>query len=383
MRGGDAGPAAFAPACYAIVVLDRLADALLVLALLGELAVVIANVVSRVFANSGFLWTQEVAQFALSIITFIGGARAFRAGQHSFVRFVVMQLPARAQRWCETGTDLLVLLAATIAGVTSIPVIGTSWGELTPILSLPAALLDLPLTVGMTLIALYALDRLARRDWRLLAGVALPLAAVLAIAVATGDTWQDWLGSDGAMYLAMVVLIALLLAGLPVAFGLILATALYLWSSGGPPLMAMPQNMVNGTSNFVLLAVPFFIFAGLIMERGGISVRLVRFVHALVGHFRGGLLQVMVGSMYLVSGLSGSKAADVAAVGSVMREMLEREGISAQKGAAVLAASAAMGETVPPSIAILVLGSITSLSIAALFIGGLIPAAVIALCLMG
>ena len=78
--------------------------------------------------------------------------------------------------------------------------------------------------------------------------------------------------------------------------------------------------MVNGTGNFILLAVPFFILAGLIMERGGISLRLVRFIHTLVGHLRGGLLQVTVVSMYIVSGLSGSKPADVAAVGTVMRD---------------------------------------------------------------
>jgi tripartite ATP-independent transporter DctM subunit len=140
--------------------------------------------------------------------------------------------------------------------------------------------------------------------------------------------------------------------------------------------------MVDGTSNFVLLALPFFIFAGLIMERGGISLRLVAWVHAMVGHLRGGLLQVMVISMYLVSGLSGSKTADVAAVGSAMRDMLARQGYRPGEGAAVLAAAAVMGDTVPPSLGILVLGSITQLSMAALFIGGIIPAAVIGVCLM-
>ncbi len=140
--------------------------------------------------------------------------------------------------------------------------------------------------------------------------------------------------------------------------------------------------MVNGISNFVLLALPFFVLAAVVMNQGGISLRLVRFVQALVGHFRGGLLQVMVVSMYLVSGLSGAKSADVAAVGSVMREMLRRRGYSLEQAAAVLAASAAMGETVPPSVAMLVLGSVTTLSIGTLFIAGLIPAAVIALCLM-
>jgi len=117
------------------------------------------------------------------------------------------------------------------------------------------------------------------------------------------------------------------------------------------------------------------------MERGGISVRLVRFIRALVGHWRGGLLQVTVASMYVVSGLSGSKPADVAAVGTVMRDEL-KERYGAAEGAAVLAASAIMGETVPPSIAMLIVGSITSVSVGAMFIGGIIPAGVMAVCLM-
>jgi TRAP-type C4-dicarboxylate transport system permease large subunit len=122
------------------------------------------------------------------------------------------------------------------------------------------------------------------------------------------------------------------------------------------------------------LALPFFILAELVMERGGISLRLVRFVQALVGHFRGGLLQVTIVSMYIVSGLSGSKPAGVLAVGAVMRDQL-RACHDAAKGAAVLGAAAIMGETVPPSIAMLIVGSITNVSIAALLIGGMLPAA--------
>src|SRR5258708_3273789 len=170
-------------------------------------------------------------------------------------------------------------------------------------------------------------------------------------------------------------------SGVPVGFVLLLSTATYLWAADAASFVVLPQTMVNGTGNFILLAVPFFILAGLIMERGGISVRLVRFVYTLVGHLRGGLLQVTVASMYVVSGLSGSKPADVAAVGTVMRDELgERHG--AAEAAAVLAASAVMGETVPPSIAMLIVGSITNVSVGAMFIGGLVPAAVMALCLM-
>ena len=164
--------------------------------------------------------------------------------------------------------------------------------------------------------------------------------------------------------LALAFFFFAVIVGVPVGFALLLSTASYLWIGDIAPIEALPQQMVNGTSNFILLAIPFFILAGLIMERGGISLRLVRFVYAFVGHLRGGLLQVMVLSMYLVSGLSGSKAADVAAVGTVMRGMLKERGYSSAEGAAVLAASAVMGETVPPSIAMLILGSITSISMA-------------------
>jgi tripartite ATP-independent transporter DctM subunit len=147
-------------------------------------------------------------------------------------------------------------------------------------------------------------------------------------------------------------------------------------------LIAAAQNTVDGTNNFILLTLPFFIWAGLIMEKGGISLRLVRFAMVLVGHLRGGLLQVVVLTIYLVSGISGSKIADVVAVGSILRRELKKQGYRAEDGAAVLASSAAMSETIPPSLAMLVLGSVAPISIGTLFIAGLLPAAVIALLLM-
>jgi tripartite ATP-independent transporter DctM subunit len=118
------------------------------------------------------------------------------------------------------------------------------------------------------------------------------------------------------------------------------------------------------------------------MERGGISERLVRFAMVFVGHLKGGLLQVVVVTTYFVSGISGSKAADVVAVGSIMREQLKQHGYRPEEAAAVLAASAAMSETIPPSIAMLVIGSVVPISMGTLFVAGLLPAAIIALLLM-
>ncbi len=358
------------------------ANAVLAFALLGELATVFANVIARTFFDTAFLWTDEIAKLALSTLAFVGGTVAYAAHHHTYVRVLLKALGPRQERVCLAASDLLVLLIAVVTGYSSIFLLQTRWDELTPILQIPASWIVAPLSASMVLLALYALDRLTRQHRPTVLTVASIFAALLALAIATRSLWTPWFAGDGAIAAALALFFVTIFCALPIGFALLLSTIAYLWIADTVPMVALPQNMVDGTGNFVLLALPFFIFAGLIMERGGISLRLVQFVHALVGHLRGGLLHVMVMSMYLVSGLSGSKTADVAAVGSVMRDMLRKEGYSAAEGAAVLAASAAMGETVPPSIAMLVLGSVTTLSMAALFIGGLVPAGVVAVCLM-
>jgi tripartite ATP-independent transporter DctM subunit len=360
---------------------DLAAESVIVAALLCELVLVLANVAARVYFQHSFLWTDEVARLALSILAFIGGAVAYRRRDHAFVRIILSRLPSRGERGCLALADVVVLFVAGLTGFVSIEFLGSSWGELTPIFQMPAALIALPLPIGMALLMLYAGVNLRRDHGAMALGVGAVFAAAITVAALTRDTWLPLLGDDAAIIAALSLFFFAILAGVPVGFVLLLSTATYLWGTGTASLVVLPQTMVNGTGNFILLAVPFFILAGLVMERGGISIRLVRFIHALVGHMQGGLLQVTVASMYVVSGLSGSKPADVAAVGTVMRDELgERHG--AAEGAAVLAASAVMGETVPPSIAMLIVGSITNVSVGAMFIGGLAPAAVMALCLM-
>jgi tripartite ATP-independent transporter DctM subunit len=358
------------------------ANSVLAIALIGELSAVFVNVISRSVFDTAFLWTDEIAKLALSTLAFVGGAVAYAQGHHTFVRVGLNALNPRLRDACLVAADLVVLLIAAVTGYASIFLLEIRATELTPILQIPAAWIVAPLSVSMALLIFYAGERLKRAPRATVLAVGATFAALLTLAFATRPAWLPWFAGDGAIAAALVLFFASIFGGLPIGFALLLGTTAYLWIADTVPMVALPQNMVDGTGNFVLLALPFFILAGLIMERGGISLRLVRFVHALVGHLRGGLLHVMVLSMYLVSGLSGSKTADVAAVGSVMRDMLRKEGYDVSEGAAVLAASAAMGETVPPSIAMLVLGSITSLSMAALFIGGIIPAAVVAACLM-
>ncbi len=184
------------------------------------------------------------------------------------------------------------------------------------------------------------------------------------------------------LLVVLLLLFVLLFLGLPIAFVLALASGIYLHLGGIADVSAIPLGMASGAKGFVLLAIPFFILAGTVMNSAGLTLPLARLVDALIGHLRGGLLHVVVVTMYIFSGISGSKVADVAAVGTTMRDMLEKRKYPRGEVVAVLSASAIMGETIPPSIVLLVLGSITTISTTTLFLAGLIPAAFLALVIM-
>ena len=365
-----------------VAILDTGVDIVVGAALVGELLAIITDVLGRTFWDSPLLWSDEASSLALSVIAFIGGAIAYRREQHVFIRTLVDLLPDRLRQASYAFADWLVLLIAVICFHSSLGVLSARWEETTPILEMRGTWMALPLTVGMVVLGLYALIRLHAQPVRAVIVGGIVVFGLTAAIIAVHAWWLPALSTGAAVSCALVVVLATALLGVPIGFALILGTILFLYSGGLVSMVALPQNMVDGVSRFVLLALPFFILAGFVMEAGGISRRLIMFIASMVGFLRGGLMQVTVVSMYIVSGISGSKAADVAAVGLVMRDMLEEKGYDPAEAAAVLAASAAMGECVPPSIAMLVLGSVTSLSIGALFAAGLLPAAVIAICLM-
>src|SRR6202035_5720249 len=128
----------------AMRMVDGFAEGLVVIALVGELALVLANVVARVFFHTSFLWTDEVARLALSVLAFVGGAVAYRRRDHAFVRVLLDVAPAPAERTCVALADIIVLFVVGLTGIASAEFIASSWGERTPILQLPAALIALP-----------------------------------------------------------------------------------------------------------------------------------------------------------------------------------------------------------------------------------------------
>jgi tripartite ATP-independent transporter DctM subunit len=170
--------------------------------------------------------------------------------------------------------------------------------------------------------------------------------------------------------------------GMPIGFALALAALIFIWVEGALPGVIFAQQMARGIDNFVLLAIPFFILVGYLMEANGMSVRLIALLERMVGRMRGGLNVVMVLSMVIFSGISGSKMADVAAVGSVLIPAARRSKQNPGGAVALLAASAVMAEAIPPCINLIILGFVANISIGGLFMAGLVPAGLMALALI-
>src|SRR6266850_2605480 len=181
-----------------------------------------------------------------------------------------------------------------------------------------------------------------------------------------------------AVVVAFVVLIAL---STPIVFALGLSGMLGLYL-GNFSLQKMPSALVAGSQSWVLLAVPTFVFAGALMERCGMSYALVNLARGLVGWVRGGLGMSVVLAEYFFSGISGSTIADVSAIGSMLTPPMLRAGYKPEHAVSLVASATAMGILVPPAIFMIVLGTVTDTSVVGIFLGGFIPAAVTALCLM-
>jgi C4-dicarboxylate transporter DctM subunit len=180
--------------------------------------------------------------------------------------------------------------------------------------------------------------------------------------------------------LTAVVFVALLALSMPIVFALGIAGIVGL-VVGGYPLQMLPSSLVAGSQNWVLLAIPSFVFAGTLMERCGMSHALVDLARALVGWLRGGLGMSVIVVSYFFSDICGSKMAEVSALGSTLMPPLRRAGYRPEDGASLIASGTAMGMLVPPAIFMIVIGEVTNTSVVALFLAGFIPAAVVGVCL--
>jgi len=180
----------------------------------------------------------------------------------------------------------------------------------------------------------------------------------------------------------LAALFGFILLSVPIAFSLLLTAFVLMMAMGTVSLPMLAQNMVRGIDSFPLMAIPFFLFAGELMNVGGISRRIVSFARALIGHVTGGLGFVTVMASMLFAGVSGSAVADTSAIGSILYPVMKREGYDEKRSAALFAAAGTIGPIIPPSIPMVIYAMLTGTSVGYLFLGGILPGVVLAGCLM-
>lgn len=184
------------------------------------------------------------------------------------------------------------------------------------------------------------------------------------------------------LVLMFVVLTVLMFVGMPVALAMGISALMVVVLRGEVAPMVLAQRMFVGVDSLPLLAIPFFILAGELMERGGISLRLIRFAAALIGHVKGGLGMVTIVASMIFAGISGSAAADTSAIGSIMMPAMIKRGYKRGFVVTLQASAGTIGPIIPPSILMIVYGSMTNLSIGQLFLAGVVPGVLVGLSLM-
>jgi tripartite ATP-independent transporter DctM subunit len=365
--------------------LDRVIGAVVepaaALLIVVEVVLLFANVVSRYAFHGALIWGDELATILFLWLSMLGAVIAYRRGEHMRLSAVVNALPPRWKTICETLSPAVVALFCIQLLPPCRSYLEQEMVDLTPALNLPRSYIVAAIVAALIMILVLAVLRLLDGDPK----VVLPVAGTVAALAIFAWLFKAALVplGNGSLLLFFVLLVGALVAlGIPIAFAFGTATLSYLALVTTVPLNTVVGRMDEGVSNIVLLAVPLFVLLGLLIEAGGIARRLVDAIASLVGHLRGGLSIVLLLAMYLVSGISGAKAADMAAVAPVLFPEMERRGSKRGELVALLAASGGMSETIPPSLVLIIIGSVTGVSIAALFTAGLLPAAVAALALM-
>ncbi|MEI6213817.1 MAG: TRAP transporter large permease subunit [Desulfuromonadales bacterium] len=371
-------PERFALLDKVVKLVTEIPAALLVFA---EILVLLAGVISRYVFNSPLTWTDELASILFLWLAMLGAVIALRRGEHMRLTAFVNMLPPIWRPWVENVAAMVAAVFIIQLAMPAFTYIEEQWMITTPALGMHDSFRVAALGVGVVLMMLITIVRfIENSSWKQVA------SALLIVAVAAGILWVAKpallaIGNYNMLVYFIVIVAVAVAAGVPIAFAFGIATITYLTMVTDAPLTIVVSRMDEGMSTLVLLSVPLFVFLGFLLEMTGLAKVLVEFLGSLMGHVRGGLSYVLLGAMFIVSGISGSKAADMAAVAPVLFPEMKRRGSKPGELVALLSSSGAMGETIPPSLVIITIGSVCGISIAALFTGGILPAAFCALAL--
>ncbi|MEO6018115.1 MAG: TRAP transporter large permease subunit [Polaromonas sp.] len=381
-RGGLPANALSGLAHKADGALGKLVEITAAALVLVEIVVLFAGVVSRYVFHHPLTWSDELASILFLWLSMLGAVVALRRGEHMRMTALVNNVRPSLRALLDT-----VAITASLAFLVLvlIPAGQYAYEEsfiVTAALEVNNAWRASAIPVGMGLMIVVALLRLLRISSFSQIAIALAGTAAVVLAFWLAQPVLAPLGKANLIIFFVLLVASTVLSGVPIAFSFALATFGYLALTTSTPLLVMVGRMDEGMSHMILLAVPLFIFLGALIEMTGMAKAMIQFLASLLGHVRGGLSYVLIGAMYLVSGISGSKIADMAAIAPVLFPEMKKRGAKPGDLVALLAATGAQTETIPPSIVLITIGSVTGVSIAALFTGGLLPAVVLgaALC---
>ncbi|MDM9625082.1 TRAP transporter large permease subunit [Rhizobium sp. S152] len=361
-------------------VLGLLIDIPAALFVVAEVMILFVGVVSR-YSHNPIIWSDELASILFLWLAMFGAAAAFRRGEHMRMTALISKVTPPRRKFFDLlalGAGLTLMLALLHPAFNYA---SEEWFITTPALEISGAWRAAALPIGLILMIATALLRLVENAQ----AKALPVALGCIIA-AVAALWAlapvlDPLGNINLLIFFVLFVASMVFMGIPIAFSFALATLGFLWATTSMPLEVVVGRMDEGMSHLILLAVPLFVFLGLLIEATGMARAMVAVLANLLSRVRGGLSYVLIGAMYLVSGISGSKAADMAAIVPVLFPEMKERGAKPGDLVALLSATGAQTETIPPSLVLITIGSVTGVSIAALFTGGLLPAAVLGIAL--
>ena len=344
-----------------------------------EVLLLLAGVVFRYVLDQPLIWSNELAGILFLWLVSLGAVIALNRSEHMRMTVVLNALRPRARAFALCVARAIIVVVTLVLLVPGIGYMQEEAMITTPTLHVPGSV-----QVTGQLIALAMLLYVGLRQ--LFAGSRLlDLVLVIALGVVLyGMLYQlepvfDDIGNGSLVVFFVGIAGGCILLGVPIAFSFGIATISYLNFTSSVPLSIEINQIDQGMASVELLAVPMFIILGLLLEMAGIARALVDLLSALVGRYRGGLSYVLIFAIYLIAGISGSKAADQAAVAPVLLPEMKRRGVPPGELVAQLASAAAMSETIPPSLVLIIVGAVTGVSTEALFNGGLMPAGVAAL----
>ncbi len=348
-----------------------------------EMVILFAGVVSRYVFKKPFTWTDELASILFLWLAMLGAVLAYRRTEHMRMSALVNGAGTTMRAVLEA-----LALAAGLAFLILVlhPAYEYAYDEImieTPALGIKNVWRAAAIPVGIVLMLVIGLTRIGRSH--AVRDIAIAFAIVIAAGLALwlAKPLFNAIGNYKLIVFFVLLVGAAVLSGVPIFFAFGIGTFAFLALTTRTPLTVVVSRMDEGMSHIILLSVPLFVFLGLLIEITGMARAMVDFLASLIGHFRGGLKYVLLGAMYLVSGISGSKAADMAAVAPVLFPEMKKRGAQGGDLVALLSSSGAMSETIPPSLVLITIGSVVNVSIAALFTGGLMPGLVLALALCG